>query len=276
MNPLIVSTFVIVFRETLEAALIVGIILAFLARTHAQPFMRQVLSGTVSALLASGVIAFLFERTVGSFEGRAAQIFEGLVALVASGVLTYMIFWMHRQASRIRTHMEAELVAVVNRKDLWALWGMAFFAVLREGAETILFLKASALQAGGAVSTLGGVSGFFLAALLVFVVFWLGRKIPLKPFFHGTGFLLTLMAAGLLGYGVHELGEAGWLPVLIEHAWDVNGVLNEKEGMGSFLKAIFGYNGNPSLLEAVSYYTYLLGILTLLECRKASEAQAPA
>lgn len=274
MNPLIVSSFVIVFRETLEAALIVGIILAFLARTRAKAFMKHVLFGTVSALAASGGIALIFERTVGSFEGRAAEIFEGLVALTASGILTYMIFWMHRQAFQIRTHMEAELRAVVNRKDLWALWGMAFFAVLREGAETILFLKAAALQAGGAVSVLGGISGFFLAAFLVFAVFWLGRKIPLKPFFQSTGFLLTLMAAGLLGYGVHELGEAGWLPTLIEHVWDLNSVLNEKEGIGSFLKAIFGYNGNPSLLEAVSYYTYLLGILTLLECRKASGVPA--
>lgn len=272
MNPLIVSSFVIVFRETLEAALIVGIILAFLARTRAQAFMKHVLSGTVSALAASGVIAFIFERTVGSFEGRAAEIFEGLVALLASGILTYMIFWMHRQASQIRIHMEAELGAVVNRKDLWALWGMAFFAVLREGAETILFLKAAALQAGGAVSVLGGFSGFFLAVGLTAAVFWFGRKIPLKPFFHSTGFLLTLMAAGLLGYGIHELEEAGWLPALVEHVWNLNSLLNEKEGIGSFLKAIFGYNGNPSLLEAVSYYTYLLGILTLLQRRKVSGA----
>lgn len=276
MNPLIVSSFVIVFRESLEAALVVGIILAFLARIRARAFVKHVLSGTVSALAASGGIAFIFERTVGSFEGRAAEIFEGLVALTASGILTYMIFWMHRQASQMRTHMEAELRAVVNRKDLWALWGMAFFAVLREGAETILFLKAAALQAGGAVSVLGGISGFFLAVSLVFAVFWLGRKIPLKPFFQSTGFLLTLMAAGLLGYGIHELEEAGWLPAVRESVWNLNGVVNEKEGIGAFLKAIFGYNGNPSLLETVSYYVYLFGILILIERRKTAGALTSA
>jgi len=272
MNPFAFSSFVIVFRETLEAALIVAIVLTFLSRLGASSYRNYVLGSALGAVLASAVAARLFEQSVGAFEGRAAEIFEGIFSLSVAAVLTYMIFWMHRQAARIRSEIEEHVQGAVGRNDLWALMGLPFFAVLREGAETILFLKAAAFQNGGTVSFTGGVMGFGGAIALVAMIFWLGKRIPLRPFFQGTGFLLTLIAAGMLAYGIHELEEAAWIPFMIEHIWDLNGILSEKEGIGSFLKAIFGYNANPSLGETFAYFGYLALILGIT-LRRAKGSQ---
>lgn len=140
---------------------------------------------------------------------------------------------------------------------------LPFVAVFREGAETVLFLKAVAIQSGGSVSFWGAVWGFALAVGIVSLIFVGGKKVPLKPLFRFTGALILLMAAGLLGYGIHELEEASLVPQFIYPVWNINPILNEKTGLGAFLKALFGYNGNPSLTEVVSYWGYLAVTITL-------------
>ncbi len=278
MSGFTLSSFVIVFRETLEAALIVAIVLTYLIQTKANQYLRHVLWSTLAAIGTSLIVAFIFDQTVGEFEGRAAEIFEGVVALVAAGVLTYMVLWMHKQAAKIKTQMHEKLQLVINRQEVLSLMALPYFAVLREGAETILFLKAAALQAGGVTSAFGGIAGFISAVFITTSFFWLGKKIPLKPFFRYTGLFLTFIAAGLLAYGLHELEEAGFIFPIIEHIWDFNPVLNEKEGIGSFLKAIFGYNGNPSLVETAAYFGYLILMMGLmfLDGKAASQGKPAA
>jgi high-affinity iron transporter len=264
MSGFTLSSFVIVFRETLEAALIVAIVLTYLIQTKANQYIKHVVGSTLAAILTSFIVAFIFDQTVGEFEGRAAEIFEGTVALLAAGVLTYMILWMHQQAAKIKTKMHEKLQLAITRQEVLSLMALPYFAVLREGAETVLFLKAAALQADGATPAFGGILGFISAVLITTSIFWLGKKIPLKPFFQYTGIFLTFIAAGLLAYGIHELEEAGFIFPIIEHIWNLNSILNEKEGIGSFLKAIFGYNGNPSLVETVAYFGYLIFLIGLL------------
>jgi high-affinity iron transporter len=250
------SGFLIVFRETLEASLIVGIILGFFSRIGAREAFKYVWTGVFFAGLASVLTAVIFEKVFGKFEGRPAEIFEGVVCLIAVAVLTYMIVWMGRQAAGMKQRMEAHLGAAFERREIIALVSFPFFSVLREGAETILFLKAASLQTEGNLfwgSLLGGAA----AVTLVSSMFLFGKRIPLKPFFLLTSVLLLFMAAGLLAYGVHELEEAGLFPVLVEHVWDINHLLNDKEGAGALMKAVFGYNGNPSLGEVILYFSYL-------------------
>ncbi len=277
MSGFTLSSFVIVFRETLEAALIVAIVLTYLIQTKANQYLRHVIGSTFAAIVTSFIVAFIFDQTVGEFEGRAAEIFEGTVALFAAGVLTYMILWMHKQAAKIKSRMHEKLQLAITRQEVLSLMALPYFAVLREGAETILFLKAAALQAGGATSAFGGILGFIFAVLITTSFFWLGKKIPLKPFFRYTGLFLTIIAAGLLAYGIHELEEAGFIFPIIERLWNLNPILNEKEGIGSFLKAIFGYNGNPSLVETVAYFGYLILMMGLmLRDAKAANQAKPA
>lgn len=251
------ATFVVMFRETLEAGLIVGIILTMLSRLHAMRYARMVWAGVGAAVIASLAAGWLLSLATGATQGRMAEVLEGVISLAACGVLTYMVFWMDRQGKQLRPHLETEVESAVARQALPAMIGLPFLAVFREGAESVLFLKAVALQSGGSVSLWGALSGMGLAGAVTAAIFVGGRRIPLKPLFRGTGALLLLVGAGLLAYGIHELQEAGWLPTLVDHVWNINHIINEKEGVGSFLKTLFGYNGNPSLLEVLAYLAYL-------------------
>jgi high-affinity iron transporter len=109
-----------------------------------------------------------------------------------------------------------------------------------------------------------------LIALAVFVG---GRKIPLRPFFRSTGIFILLIAAGLLAYGIHELHELGWVPPIVDPIWNTNSILNEKKGIGAFAKALFGYNGNPSLVEVAAYALYLTVIPLFLRSKAAAPAR---
>lgn len=257
------ATFIVVFREALEASLIVGIILTVLARLKASRYFSHIWASTALAVLASMVIGLWISGLADRAQDRMKEILEGGISLVASGVLTYMFFWMEKQARHIKPEIEQKVEGALSRNDYLAMVSLPFVAVFREGAETVLFLKAVAIQSGGSVSFWGAVWGFALAVGIVSLIFVGGKKVPLKPLFRFTGALILLMAAGLLGYGIHELEEASLVPQFIYPVWNINPILNEKTGLGAFLKALFGYNGNPSLTEVVSYWGYLAVTITL-------------
>jgi len=147
----------------------------------------------------------------------------------------------------------------------------AFVAVVREGIETALFLTAAAFSATPVQTLIGGGLGLAVAVVVGWVLFAVSVRLDVRAFFRVTSVLLILFAAGLVAHGVHELQEAGVLPAIVEHVWDINPILDENSAVGSILKALFGYNGNPSLLEMVSYVTYYLivGVVIGLEQRTA-------
>ncbi len=257
----IFATFVVVFREALEASLIIGIILTVLARAKAHHYFSSVIASSLVAIVLSFIAGNWIVSMTDTAQEKVKQIIEGTISLAAAGVLTYMFFWMEDQARHIKSKLEAEVHLALSSQDFTAMLALPFFAVFREGAETVLFLKAVAIQSGESVSMLGGISGCLLGVAIVALIFIQGRRIPLKPLFRGTGFLILLMAAGMLAYGIHELEEAGWIPQILYPIYNINHILNEKVGVGSFLKALFGYNGNPSLTEVLAYWGFLLTIL---------------
>jgi len=264
----VATTFLVVFREALEASLIVGIILTLLSRLKAQRYFSHVFASTFAAILASVGAGFWMQALTESTQGKMEKLIEGVISLVAAGVLTYMVFWMDKQGRKIKSDIETKVETALSRNDYLAMISLPFFAVFREGAETVLFLKAISLQGGGSVSFWGGVWGFGLAVSIVALIFAGGKKIPLRVLFRSTGLLILVIAAGLLAYGVHELEEIGWINPLIYPIWNINPILNEKQGIGSFLKALFGYNGNPSLTEVISYWAYLIVVSVLLQRRQ--------
>ncbi len=270
----VMATLLVVFRETLEAGLIVGIILTVLARLRAMRYAPHVWSGVFLAVGLSVAVGWALSLATQATQGQWEKGIEGVISLVACGVLTHMIFWMDRQAKRIRPEIETRVETAVSRQELVAIMLLPFLAVLREGAETVLFLKAVAIQSSGSVSLIGGVLGGALAVAVTAAIFVGGRRVPLKPLFRTTGVVLLLVAAGMLAYGIHELEELGWIPQVMYPVWNINHILNEKEGLGSFLKALFGYNGNPSLTEVVGYVTYLL-IVALALKRTTQPASTP-
>jgi high-affinity iron transporter len=265
-----VAALLIAFREGLEAALIVGIVLSYLKRMGYRQ-RAAVWWGVASAVTVSVIAGVVLQALGIAFEGRGEQLFEGITMLLAAGVLTWMIFWMQRQARSIRAELEANVRRAVTSGSQWALFALAFVAVVREGIETALFLTAAAFSATPAQTLIGGGLGLALAVAVGWLLFVVSVRLNVRAFFRVTSMLLILFAAGLVAHGVHELQEAGVLAVIVEQVWDTNPILNENSTVGSILKTLFGYNGNPSLLEAVSYVAYYLivGIAIGFEQRTA-------
>ena len=252
------------FREGLEAALIIGIVLGVLGRMERKDQNWIVWLGAGLAGLGSLIIGAGLHALGVAFEGRAEEIFEGIAMLLAAAVLTWMIFWMARQGRGIQSELEQDVRRAAIRGGAWALFALAFVAVFREGIELALFLTAAAFTASTGATLIGGLLGLVLAVIAGWLLFATTRRLDIRAFFRVTSVLLILFAAGLVAHGVHELNEAGWIPSIVEHVWDVNPLLDEGSELGQLLKALVGYNGNPSLTEVIAYAGYWLAILLAL------------
>lgn len=256
------AAFIIALREGIEAALIVSIILAYLTQLGRRDRAHLVWWGTALAVAVSVAAGGAIFGLGAEFEGTAEQIFEGLVTLAAVGVLTWMIFWMRRQGARIRSELQEKVDTALVTGGL-ALAALAFTAVLREGIETALFIFAAAR--GTAVASvgiggqlLGAVLGLAVAVVLGVLLYRGGIRMNLRSFFRVTGAILVVVAAGLLAYAVHELQEAGWLPMLTATAFDVSASLPDDAGLGAVLRGLVGYNADPTVLEVAAWAAYLL------------------
>lgn len=252
------SALLITLREGLEAALIIGIALAYLARTNNRQSFKHIWMGTGLAIVASLIAGAVVYFTAGELEGAAEQIFEGSAMFIAAGLLTWMIFWMRKQAVDIRGQLQTQLQSALGSGSAISLVLLAFIAVVREGIETVLFLfAATRVDESTSLFILGSLAGLALAILIGYSLYKGTSRLNLRAFFNVTSLLLILFAAGLLAHGVHEFNEAEIIPPVIEHVWDINALLTEKSALGLFLTALFGYNANPSLTETIVYLAYL-------------------
>jgi len=265
-----IPSFIITFRETLEAALVVGIVLSYLAKTKQTKYNYVIYIGVASAIVASIVGALLFNTLAGGFTGRAEELFEGIVMLIGAFLLTTMILWMMKQR-HLAAELEDRVATEVGEAHRYGIFSLVFVAVLREGIETVFFLGAASFVSAES-NLIGALAGIVAAILLGYAIFVGSMKINLKKFFNVTSILLILFAAGLVAHGIHELQEARIVPTVIEYVWDINPpvdpdgsypLLHENGYIGSILKGLFGYNGNPSLIEVLSYLAYLLLVFAL-------------
>ncbi|HEX9840316.1 MAG TPA: FTR1 family protein [Anaerolineales bacterium] len=258
-------TYLLSLREGLEAALIIGIVLGALTKIRRDDLSSAVWLGTLSAVGVSILTAVLLTSFGMSLEETAEQIFEGITMLIAAGILTWMIFWMRKQARFLKSELEAGVNKAAASTGKRAMFWLAFVAVVREGVELALFITA-AFFAGdqsqvttNIIQTLAGtILGLGTAALLGWTLFATTVRLDLRRFFQVTGILLILFAAGLVAHGIHEFNEVGWIPVVVEHIWDVNSIIDETSLGGQLLRTLFGYNGNPSLTEMIAYFAYLI------------------
>ena len=262
-------------REGVEAALIVSIILAYLARTGNQRHFGKIWAGTAAAVavsLLAGVALFL---TIGGFEEPYEQIFEGLTMLLAAAVVTWMLFWMRRQAASVKNELHAAVDRVLSDGGAIGLALLAFTAVIREGLETALFLVGQATSADAAAPAvlIGAVVGLGIAVLLGIGFYRGARTVNLRTFFRWTGIALIFIAAGLLSQAVHEFVEIGWITIGSQTLFDASATLPHKaiEGapdgfvlvVGQFLRALFGYTSQPEVITFVVWLTYIVVTLFL-------------
>lgn len=276
------AAFLVMLREGVEAAIIVAILLAFLDKTGRRDSSANVWRGTGLAILVSIVTGVLIWNTIGSLQGESEALVEGAIALVAAGLLTWMIFWMGKQARSIRSGLEAQASSALEAGGL-ALAAVAFVAVVREGFESVLFLLSTTVGQDSVTSTLvGGLLGTAAAVVIGFLLYRAGHRVNLRTFFRWTGYLIILFAAGLVAKGVHEFQEIGALPTFVEQAWEFSFLDPATTTLGAYLKTMFGWDPDPSLLQVVAYWTYLISVglrfsrMTALAKPAAVKSPAPA
>lgn len=267
-----IGQFLLAFREALEAALITAIILAYLARTERNPLIRYVWYGVYLAVAASFGFGALIWFIYGGLSGSSKALFEGVAALFAVFVLSSMIYWMASKGKELRIEVERRVKAIVTRGATLALTSFSFIVVFREGLETVLFLTPFFLD--DAVGTLvGALLGVVASLVLAYAIFIVGTKINVRRFFYFTSILLVLLAAGLVGYGVHELVEysedtgieLGWLG---EYAYDLEipseSPFHHKGPIGSIFAVMFGYTIKAEWIRVISHFAYLAITLPLV------------
>jgi high-affinity iron transporter len=257
------SAFLITLREGLEISLVVAIIAAYLVKTGNGGRLPAMWLGVAVAAVVCIVSGVAFDLLIGEFDGTWEQAIEGTLAFSAAGVLTWMIFWMRRNARNLSGELHARIDAALGRSPL-ALGVVSFVAVAREGFETMLFLiGAQTTATSGSAVVVGGLIGLFVSAVIG-VAFYAGSaKVDLRRFFQTTGMLLILFAAGLFAKGLHEYRELlgiEWSPISTA-VWNISsGPLAEGSAIHDFLKGLFGWSPNPERLTVVGYFAYLIPV----------------
>lgn len=251
--------FVISLREGIEGALIVGILAAFAIAAGRRDALRAMWAGVSLAVvlcLAAGVGLNLLD---GELPERQQQALEIVIALVAAGAVTYMIVWMRRHAAGMRARLETSAAKAIGRGSVWALVGMAFAAVMREGLETAVFLVAAFQQSSSPRATgTGAVLGLLAAVVLGYAIYRGGARIDLARFFRATGAVLVLVAAGLVAFAAHTAQEAGWLSGLQGEVVDLSAVVAPGSVRAALLTGVLGVQPVPTFAEAAVWLLYLV------------------
>jgi high-affinity iron transporter len=265
----LIPSLLITFREALEAALIVAIMVTYLKKVGKDELTRYAYLGSGAAVVISLVLGVAIQMAYGGMSDVNAEFFEGVASLTAVAVLTYMIFWMTKHSKNIRGELEEKINIAVSQGELYSIASLAFVAVFREGLETVLFLTTTFVQ-DAAGTILGVIAGTAIVLVLAVLLMRGTYQLDIKKFFGYTSILLIVFSAGLAGYGVHELIEAGEnlgyeFGVMGQKPYDINPpvnpdgtypILHEKGGVGSILKALVGYDGNPEWLRIIVYLGY--------------------
>jgi high-affinity iron transporter len=269
------SSFIIALREGLEAALIVGILVAYLVKSGRKALLAPLWTGVALAVLVSLATGAFLTFTSTELSPRGEEFFAGTTSFLAVGFVTWMVFWMKRTARHLKGQLEGQMSAAVLAGPL-ALAAAAFFAVVREGLETSLFIYANFKTVSSTPSaTVGLVLGLGLAVALGYLIYRSSIKINLSKFFNYTGIALVVVAAGVLSYGIHEYQELGWLPGADFFIWDVTSWIPKDSLVASVLGGTIGFDTTTSWLQFILWATYLTIVLSIYLKRVVSKPAVP-
>jgi high-affinity iron transporter len=255
----VIPTLVITLREGVEASLIVGIVAAFLVKQGRRDALGSMWLGVGLAVAICVAVAVALRVVGEQLPQREQEGLETVVGLIAVGMIAYMIVWMRRHARGLRAQLEGHVVEALAVGSATALVGMAFLAVLREGFETSVFLLAafqdtSDTTAAGA----GAVIGLVAAVVLGMAIYFGGVRINLSRFFRVTGFVLMLVAAGLLATAAHTAHEAGWINSMQGEALDLTWLVQPGTVSGSLLTGMLGLQPRPTEVEVLVYLVFAI------------------
>ena len=268
------AEFIIVFREVLEASLVVGIIYLLIEKTDQKKYFSQLWYGVFASILASIAVGYLVIQAKNSLGNNSTQaLFEAVFLYLTAFLIWYVIFWLSKNVSDKKV-LEGQALNAMELSS-WGIFFVVFFAILREGFETAIFLISS-FSITGTFSYLGFFSGAVLAILIGYLIVAQGRKVDLKSVFKYTTLLLVFLSAGMIAYGTHEAEEylvkSGQIEKSeIYRVWNVleptevtlgagktSHILHDKGTIGVFLKGFFGYNSNPNIMEVILWFLALM------------------
>lgn len=255
---------VIVFREVLEAALIITIILAV---TRGVKFRAQWVSAGILTGLTGAVIVAMFAGTISSLmDGVGQEIFNACILFAAVLMLAWHNIWMASHGRELAQHMKSVGQKVTDGSlPMFALATAISLAVLREGSEVVLFLSGMSMAGSSSTDLFGGtVLGIFGGAFIGLAIYYGFMTIPLKHFFKVTGWLILLLAAGLAASAAGYLEQAGILPVITSQVWDTSAFLTEQSIVGQLAHTLIGYQARPSGIALVSWFITFCTILFLM------------
>ncbi|MFL2695602.1 MAG: FTR1 family protein [Gammaproteobacteria bacterium] len=285
------NEFIIVFRECLEASLIVGIIYTILAKSNLRDAIQKLWLGVAASIVASLGVAYVVISLKDALGNNSSMaLFEAIFMYITAGLIWYVVFWLSKHVSD-RKVLEGQTMTAVKISS-WGVFFVTFFAILREGFETVIFLISS-FSITESFSYVGFIVGAALAILLGYFVVVQGKRINLKRFFQGTTLLLVFLASGMIAYGTHEV-ESYFVKSNqlnkdnISRPWDIlkpktqleegdssslysydgkkkiyTHVLHDSGSVGVFLKGFFGYNSNPNYIELIMWIMSLVYGLNL-------------
>ncbi|HUR04751.1 MAG TPA: iron uptake transporter permease EfeU [Nonomuraea sp.] len=257
------ASYLIGLREGLEATLVVSVLIAFLVKSDRKDKLPQVWAGVVAALALSIGFGALLTFTAAHLDHTGQELFDAITSLLAVVFVTWMIFWMRRQARALSKELRGKLTDALQMGS-FAVVVMAFLAVAREGLETALLFFASVQGATTTATPLIGISlGLLTSVAIGWGIYRSALKINLTKFFTWTGLLLILVAAGIFKYGVHDLQEANILPGLSTYAFDISAILPADSWWGALLAGMLNITPQPSVLEALAWVLYLVPTLFL-------------
>ena len=262
------------FREGIEAVLVIVIILLYLKNTDQRFYYKYVYIGSALAIISSSIFAVVFTALFGGFSGAAEQIFEGIAFIISGIFVLTLVLWMSKEGPKMKKHLEEKVEFSIESGRVFSITILTFIIIIREGIELVLLLTgATSVGSLNQVDViLGSLVGLGISVGLGLLIYFGVKNINLSKFFKVTNVILILFVAGLITYGIHELIEAGVVNPIIQEVWNIKHILPEKfpdgnlltpewlEVIGSLLKALFGYNANPSLLEIIIYPSILISV----------------
>ena len=268
------AEFIIVFREVLEASLVVGIIYLLIEKTNQAAHFTKLWYAVFASILASIAVGFMVIQAKNALGNNSTQaLFEAVFLYLTAFLIWYVIFWLSKNVSDKKV-LEGQALNAMEISS-WGIFFVVFFAILREGFETAIFLISS-FSITGTFSYIGFISGAVLAILIGYLIVTQGRKIDLRGVFKYTTLLLVFLSAGMIAYGTHEAEEYLVKSEQIKKSeiyrvWDIleptqsaetgktiYHPLHDKGSVGLFLKGFFGYNSNPNILEVILWFMAML------------------
>lgn len=259
------APFLIVLREGIEAALIVGIIASYLRQTGSGHLMPYILIGVMLAVAVSLFAGTAILVINAEFTQKTQELVEAIIGFIAVGMLTWMVFWMRKAAVTLSRQLRSQVSSAIAapRKAGWLLVSLSFFAVAREGLETVFFLLAIFQQSESQYVPAAALAALILSIGIGLAIFKFGVSIPLKSFFRWTSLFILVVAAGLLSSALRSLHETGLWNTLQARAYDLSATLPNSGTLGTILSGMFGYHEAPAIGELIAWASYLIITLFL-------------